>query len=181
MCYLCRQLFLHTYPSLSCILGTQKGVQMRLRQNQCPQSICLPGHWFFAYSPAWTVPRSTKLLNVNPITAKADVAFVRRTISHFIAVAQDVGLLKNAPTQPSSASNSVRTSWTGKYPHLCLIHAIIDDNDIKAAYKSWLHVLSGRMAVENRRTPAAISSNVWHMVAKKWTTNCSVFLLHPKK
>ncbi len=31
-----------------------------------------------------------------------------------------------------------------------------------------LQVPSGRMAVENRRTPAAIASNVWYMVSEKW-------------
>jgi hypothetical protein len=45
---------------------------------------------------------------------------------------------------------------------------VIDDNDIKAAYKKRLHVPSGRMAIEQRRTQAAITSNVWHMVAEKW-------------
>jgi hypothetical protein len=55
----------------------------------------------------------------------------------------------------------------GKFPFLRLIHAIIDDNDIKGAYIWRLQIPSGRMAVENRRTPAAIASNVWYMVAEK--------------
>ena len=59
-------------------------------------------------------------------------------------------------------------SWIGKYAYLRLIHAIIDDNDIKAAYLSRLNLPSGRMAIEQRNTPTALASNVWQMVADKW-------------
>ncbi len=56
----------------------------------------------------------------------------------------------------------------GMYPYLQLIHAIIDDIDIKAAY-IWLHHVSGgQMAAENRRMAESVQSNVWHMVAQKW-------------
>jgi hypothetical protein len=65
-------------------------------------------------------------------------------------------------------SNSGSGDWVGKYPYLHLIHAIIDDNDIKTAYKCWLHVPSGQMAVKNRKMAAAMASNVWYMVAEKW-------------
>ena len=112
----------------------------------------------------WTVTRATNWLEENPIVAEADVAFIKSVIAHRISVAQHAGLV---PIPPAS-STSGGGNWVGKYPHLRLIHTIIDDNDIKTAYKSRLHVPSGRMAVENRRTPAAIASNVWHMVAQKW-------------
>jgi hypothetical protein len=51
---------------------------------------------------------------------------------------------------------------------LQLIHAIVDDVDIKAVYIRRHHVPSGHMAVENRRTQEAIAANVWHMVSDKW-------------
>jgi hypothetical protein len=59
-------------------------------------------------------------------------------------------------------------SWIGKYPHLHLIHAVIDDNDIKAAYLSRLNLPSGHVAIEQRNTPAALALNVWQMVTDKW-------------
>ncbi len=60
------------------------------------------------------------------------------------------------------------SKWFSKSPHLRLIHAVIDDEKIKAAYIWCLHVPGGRMAVENRRTEEAVQSNVWFMVAEKW-------------
>jgi hypothetical protein len=49
-------------------------------------------------------------------------------------------------------------SWIGKYPHLCLIHAVTDDNAIKAANLSRLNLPSGpRMAIEKQNTPAALA------------------------
>ncbi len=59
-------------------------------------------------------------------------------------------------------------SWIGSYPHLHLIHAVIDDNDIKAAYLSRLNLPSGHMAMEQRNAPAALASNIWQMAADKW-------------
>ena len=74
--------------------------------------------------------------------------------------------------QPDGPSNCPEvqkgSKWFGKYPYLQLIHAIIDDIDIIAAY-IWLHHVSGgQMAAENRRLAESVQSNVWHMVAQKW-------------
>ncbi len=102
----------------------------------------------------------------NPIVAEGEVAFTRATIAHRIAVAQRVQQQPDAPSVPPAVSKGAK--WQGKLLHLRLIHAIIDDVDIKAAYIRRLHLPSGRMAVENRRTPEAAASNVWHMVAEKW-------------
>jgi hypothetical protein len=117
---------------------------------------------------AWTVTKATEWLVANPIVAAAEVAFIRATIAHRIAVAERAQLQPDAPSVPPAVSNSGTGNWVGKYPFLRLIHAIVDDNDIKAAYIRRLEVPSGQMAVENRRTPAAIASNVWYMVSEKW-------------
>ncbi len=79
--------------------------------------------------------------------------------------------MRDLPFRGSSqslASNVGTGNWIGKYPLLRLIHAIVDDNEIKTAYLHRLHIPNGRMAIENRRTPAAIAENVWTMVANKW-------------
>ena len=59
-------------------------------------------------------------------------------------------------------------SWTGRAPYLCLIHALIDHDDIKAAYICRDDIPSGRMAVENRNTEEAKAASVWQMMADKW-------------
>jgi hypothetical protein len=112
------------------------------------------------------VAKATEWLVANPIIAEGEVAFIRATIAHRIAVAQRVQQQPDAPSVPPVMSKGAK--WQGKLPHLRLIHAIIDDVDIKSAYIRRLHLPSGRMAVENRRTPEAVASNVWHMVAEKW-------------
>ena len=122
----------------------------------------------------WPVPKATEWLEKNPIVNEHEVAFIRATISHRITVAERIVPQPNAAQLP--ASSAVGTgNWVGKYPHLRLIHAIIDDNNIKSAYNSRLNLPSGRMAVENRRTQEAITSNVWYMVANKWNDP----LFHP--
>jgi hypothetical protein len=116
---------------------------------------------------AWTVAKATEWLVNNPIVAVAEVDFIKATIAHRIAVAARLQQQPVAPSVPPGAA-SRGSNWVGKLPHLRLIHAIIDDVDIKAAYVRRLNLPGGRMAIENRRTPAAIALNVWHMVAEKW-------------
>lgn len=117
----------------------------------------------------WSVPKATEWLMANPIVAVADVAFIRATIAHRISVAERSNIAQpGAISAPPPAVMSKGRPWVQKYPYLRLIHAVVDDNVIKAAYIRRLQVPSGRMAVENRRTPAAIASNVWHMVSDKW-------------
>ena len=111
----------------------------------------------------WPVGKATEWLVANPIVAEDDVQFIRQTIAHRIQVAE-----RAAITPAPSSNGGGGSSWIGKYPHLRLIHSIIDDNDIKRAYLARLNVPSGRMALENRNTPAARASNVWQMVANKW-------------
>ncbi len=71
---------------------------------------------------------------------------------------------RNDAPRPGQWTVGKATEWLLNnpivYPYLRLIHAIVDDVDIKAAYKRRLDVPNGRMAVENRKSPAAIASNV---------------------
>ncbi len=119
----------------------------------------------------WTVTTAINWLNENPIKNAQEVNYIMSTISRCIKIAQRSSL---EPVVGPGAMASSRDdggpgeSWFGKYPHLHLIHAVIDDNDIKAAYLSWLNLPSGRMAIEQRNTPAALALNVWQMVADKW-------------
>ena len=94
------------------------------------------------------------------------------TVSRRIEIAQRSSLepvvVPGSTASRSRGDGGPGGSWIGKYAYLRLIHAIIDDNDIKAAYLSRLNLPSGRMAIEQRNTPAALASNVWQMVANKW-------------
>jgi hypothetical protein len=122
-------------------------------QGEVPQRSVAAENVLNAPHPGqWTVAKATEWLNNNPIVATHEVAFIHSTIAHRIAVAQHANLAQ--PGGPSNCSDVQKGSkWFGKYPYLHLIHAIIDDGDIKAAYIWWLHV---------------VQSNVWYMVAQKW-------------
>ncbi len=116
----------------------------------------------------WTVPKATEWLEKNPIVAAHEVAFIRATIAHRVLVAERSQLEHAEDANDDRSQVAKGSKWFGKFPHLRLIHAVIDDDNIKAAYIWRLHVPSGRMAVENRRTAEAVQSNVWYMVAEKW-------------
>ena len=117
---------------------------------------------------AWPVLKATEWLVTNPITSVDDVAFIRATIAHRVAVAERclMGQPGAASSDPSLVSKG--NNWSGKYVHLQLIHVIVDDVDIKVAYIRHHHAPSGRMAVGNQRMPEAIAANVWHMMLEKW-------------
>jgi len=55
-----------------------------------------------------------------------------------------------------------------KNPILRLIHALIDEDDIKRAYLMRLDVSSDRMVIENRNTPESKAASVWAMMSRKW-------------
>lgn len=125
----------------------------------------------------WTMKVATKWLMENPIKSEHEVAFIKATIASRIEVASRAAL---EPVAQEGRGGAVGGSWVGKYPHLRLIHAVIDDNDIKTAYLSRLNIPSGRMAIEQRHTAAAKAANVWQMVAEKWNDPLFLPVTSPK-
>jgi len=99
-------------------------------------------------------------LNKNPIVGDAEVGFIKEQISIAITVPE-----RAAEAKPQSSNKG--GSWIGKYPHLWLIHSVLDENEIKRACLSRLNVPGDRMALENPNTPKARAANVWQMVAMK--------------
>ena len=67
-----------------------------------------------------------------------------------------------------SGRTKIQPNWHGKYPHLRLIHAMVDHDNIKRAYITRGHLPSGRMTVENRNTQATKDKSVWKLLADKW-------------
>jgi hypothetical protein len=110
----------------------------------------------------WTVTTAMNWLNENLIKNGQEVAFIKLNISQCVEIAQRAVLepVVGRETTALKSGGVSSGSWTGKYPHLRLIHAVIDDNDIKAAYLSRLNLPSGQMAIEQQNTPAAMESNV---------------------
>ena len=118
---------------------------------------------------AWTIPRATQWLEENPITDAADLAFIKSTIAERTLIAERAAIEALAPPNPNvNIGNGPVGNWVGKYPHLRLIHCLIDDDNIKTAYLARNNCPSDRMVVENRNTPEARAGNVWVMVSDKW-------------
>lgn len=110
---------------------------------------------------AWTVARAQEWLNDNPITIAGEVAFLKAAIRQHV----DTG---GAEGVPGAGAAGARANWHGKYPHLRLIHAMVDHDNIKRAYITRGHLPSGRMTVENRNTQATKDKSVWKLLADKW-------------
>ena len=55
-------------------------------------------------------------------------------------------------------------NWVGKYPHLRLIHCIVDNDDIKDAFIHRNKTTRGRLEIENRNH----TESVWSKIADKW-------------
>ena len=55
-------------------------------------------------------------------------------------------------------------NWVGKYPHLRLIHCIVDNDDIKDAFIHQNKTTRVRLENENRNH----TESVWSKIADKW-------------
>ena len=58
--------------------------------------------------------------------------------------------------------------WVRKEPILWLIHALIDNDDIKRVYLERFGVPSDCMVVKNRNTPETRVACCWTMMMVKW-------------
>jgi hypothetical protein len=120
----------------------------------------------------WSKEKVMQYLCDHPISAARDISFLRAEILKRKDAAKDAE--KEAATEKRLLAEAgdkgakKYKSWTGKYPYLRLIHAIVDNDDIKRAFIHHNDVPSGRMAVENRNTKEAKAANVWQRVADKW-------------
>jgi hypothetical protein len=116
---------------------------------------------------AWAIARATQWLDYNPIADAPEVSFIQSTIAECVAVAKRA--VAEAPAVWGAGAGSGAVGyWVEKYPHLWLLHTIIDDNDIKTTYLAWTNCPGGCMTTENRDTPEVRAANVWVMVVNKW-------------
>jgi hypothetical protein len=65
---------------------------------------------------------------------------------------------KAADAQRAQEQAQFSKKWIGPAPILCLIHTLINRNEIKRAYLERIDVPSDRMVLENQNTPQAKAS-----------------------
>ena len=98
-------------------------------------------------------------LDDNPRESEDDVRFLRQAVTEFKQTIQDM-LKEDVPT------NSPTQQWRGDIPWLRLIHALLDDDNIRRTYVQNLQPLS-RAQLDNRKNVV----DVWSLVADKWNDN----------
>ena len=118
----------------------------------------------------WDKKQLNKWLCDHLIAAEEDVSFLRKVIAERIGNAEQA---KKDGEWESDQLNAGKKEakykkWSGKYPYLRLIHALIDDPAIKRAYIHRDQLPAGRMQVENRKTAEARAAYVWQMVSDKY-------------
>ncbi len=101
------------------------------------------------------------------MTDAAEVAFIKSAIAERVVIAKRAAVEARAPANVNVGNGPV-CNWVGKYPHLRLIHCIIDDDNIKAAYLARNNCSGDHMAVKNMAMPEVQAANAWMMFSNKW-------------
>ncbi len=84
------------------------------------------------------------------------------------AVDERIGASARAEAEKAVVSAIFNKRWVGKEPILRLIHALVDNHEIKHAHLECFDVPSDRMVIENRNTPETRVACCWGMMAAKW-------------
>ena len=100
-------------------------------------------------------------LDNNPVTDDGEREYL------LDAVNERIGASTRAEAEKAVVSALFNKKWVGKEPILWLIHALVDNNEIKQAYLERFDVPSDRMVIENRNTPETRAACCWAMMAAK--------------
>ena len=110
----------------------------------------------------WLVPKLLEWLDEHPITPPTDVAFlIAKVLSEKLLVEKTIENQK-------SENELLQRSWTGKYPYLRLIHALVDHDNIKAAFLHRHDIPVGRLHLENRNSVDKRQPTMWELLTTKW-------------
>jgi hypothetical protein len=98
-------------------------------------------------------------LDNNPVIDDGECTFLRDAIDERICASA------RAEAEKAVVSALFNKKWVGKEPILWLIHALIDNDEIKHAYLERFDVPSDRMVIENQNTPETRVACCWAMMA----------------
>ncbi len=91
----------------------------------------------------WPLKKVLQWLEDHPINNSCDREYLIKAINERVKTA------KAADAQRAQEQAQFNKIWIGPAPILCLIHTLIDTNEIKRAYLKRFDVPSARMALEN--------------------------------
>jgi hypothetical protein len=118
--------------------------------------------WGIPRTNQWKLEKLQMWLNDNPVTDDGERAYL------LDAVDERIGASTRAEAEKAVVSALFNKKWVGKEPILRLIHALVDNDEIKHAYLERFDVPSDRMVIENRNTPETRAACCWAMMAVKW-------------
>jgi hypothetical protein len=111
----------------------------------------------------WKLAKLQMWLDDNPVTDDGERAFL------LAAVDERIGASARAEAEKAAVVSALfNKKWVGKVPIIRLIHALVDNDEIKHAYIERFDVPSDRMVIENRNTPETRAACCWAMMAVKW-------------
>ena len=156
--------------------STMKKAVVRVTSNEYQSEITRRWNIMCAYDPdlkancrggiprtnQWKLEKLQMWLNDNPVTDDGERAYL------LDAVDERIGASTRAEAEKAVVSALFNKKWVGKEPILRLIHALVDNDEIKHAYLERFDVPSDRMVIENRNTPETRAACCWAMMAVKW-------------
>ena len=98
------------------------------------------------YLEKYNITPATEWLVKHPITGEDDISFILRTIAVRRDAAEKVAAER---ANKASALTTSGANWIGKYPVLHLIHALVDDDEIKREFLTCHNLTGGRLQLEN--------------------------------
>ena len=69
--------------------------------------------------------------------------------------------------EKESEKDLLQRNWCGRYSFHCLIHALMDNDDVKHAFFFQLDIPSDCLAIESHKSKDH-NPIVWKMIAKLW-------------
>ena len=120
------------------------------------------GRWGIPRPNQWKLEKLQMWLNDNPVTDDGERAYLLDAVNERIRAST------RAEAEKAVVSALFNKKWVGKEPILRLIHALVDNDEIKHAYLERFDVPSDRMVIENRNTSETRAACCWAMMAVKW-------------
>ena len=111
----------------------------------------------------WTLRQITEWFQKNPITGADNISFLTSEVAKEKTLA-----LASIQRGLSENQSLLGRNWTGEVPYLRLIHALVDDDNIKSAFLHRSDLSSDRMVIENRNSTEQRVKTVWEMLSEKW-------------
>jgi hypothetical protein len=110
----------------------------------------------------WNTEKLVGWLDTHPVDGVddgvEDVDYLTRIVANRKALATQIA-------QQQDSADGGKKNWTGKYPYLCLIHCLVDNENIKHLYLQRNKIETGRLHLDNRISTEKQDPTVWEKMS----------------